>query len=82
MDIYNYFIKVGVPLKIEDDDRVFPMINKSKTIIDALYNQLINYNVTLNLNETVLQINNDDIKEIITNKNTYKTKKVIISTGG
>lgn len=82
MDIYNYFIKIGVPLKIEDDDRVFPMSNKSKTIIDALYNQLINYNVTLNLNETVLQINNDDIKEIVTNKNTYKTKKVIISTGG
>ena len=82
MDIYNYFINIGVPLKIEDEDRVFPISNKSKTIIDALYNQLTNHNVTLNLNETVLEINNNSIKEIVTNKNTYKTKKIIISTGG
>jgi predicted Rossmann fold flavoprotein len=82
-DIFDYFVKIGVPLKIEDNDRVFPVSNKSKTIIDALENQLKINNVVINLNEVVEAIENHDIYKIVTtNKNTYRTKAIIISTGG
>ena len=37
-DIYNYFNNLDVPLKVENDDRVFPISNSSKSVIEALYN--------------------------------------------
>jgi len=46
-----------------------------------LYNQLKNFNPDIKFEE-VLQIkNHNDYKEITTNKNTYKSKSVIIATG-
>lgn len=83
-DIYNYFSSSGVPLKVEDNDRVFPKSNKSQTIIDVLHKKLISNNVEINLNEKVKSIINHskDNKEIITDKGVYRAKKVIIATGG
>ena len=82
-DIFDYFVNIGVQLKIEYNDRVFPVSNKSKTIIYALEEQLKINNVLINLNEVVESIKNlDDYKIVETNKNTYKTKAIIISTGG
>jgi len=79
-EIYKYFKDLGVDLKVEDEDRVFPTSNKSKNIIDALYNELIKNNVEVHLNESVLNINSN--KEVTTNKGIYKTKNIIIATGG
>ena len=82
-DIYNYFESIGVKLKVEDHDRVFPQSNKAETIIEALYNELIKNEVDIHFNESVEDINiNNDIKEIKTNKDTYQAKNVIIATGG
>lgn len=82
-DIYHYFEDLGVKLKVEDNDRVFPQSNKASTITDALYNELVKNNVTINFNESVIKINiENDTKEITTDKGTYKTKNIIISTGG
>ncbi len=82
-DIYNYFTELGISLKIEDNDRVFPISNKSQTIIEALQNEMICNNVEIHLNEVVTDIvNNETFKEIITNIRSYTTKKLIIATGG
>lgn len=82
-DIYNYFNSIGVSLKIEELDRVFPKDNKSMTIINALYKQMLNNKVIINFNEKVKTINlKNKYKEVITNKKTYQTNKVIITTGG
>lgn len=82
-DIYNYFESLGVKLKVEDNDRVFPANNKASTIIDALYNELIKNNVIINFNESVESITIiNDKKEIKTNIDTYKTRNIIIATGG
>jgi hypothetical protein len=82
-DIYNYFKNIGVSLKIEDLDRVFPKDNKSLTIINALYKQMLNNKVTVNFNEQVKTIKiRDNYKEVITNKKTYQANKIIITTGG
>lgn len=82
-DIYNYFNTLGVKLKMEDDNRIFPMDNKSMTIINALNNELIKNKVEIMFNETVIDIktfNQDYI--VITNNKEYKTKKIVIATGG
>ncbi len=82
-EIVEYFRKLDVKLKVEDDDRVFPISNKSTTIIECLYNELVKNNVELNLNESVIEIQIlDNLKVVKTNKNTYETKNIIIATGG
>ncbi len=82
-DIYDYFTNLGVPLKIEEDDKVFPMDNKSTSIIKVLNREMLLNNVDINYNEKVFSIiNKDNYKEIVTDKNKYKTKSVVITTGG
>lgn len=82
-DIYDYFTQIGVPLKVEDENRVFPKDNKSKSIINALNHQLNLSKTEVHLNEAVLKIEIlNDYKNLITDKETYKTKNIIISTGG
>ncbi len=82
-DIYSYFEKLGVSLKVEDNNRVFPISNNAKTIIDVLYKELNKYKVAIHLNEYVEKIEiKENYKLVATNKNIYKTKKVIIATGG
>ena len=46
-DIMNFFESQGVHLKEEDHGRMFPVTNKSKTIIEALLNRLKELDVTL-----------------------------------
>lgn len=83
-DIYDYFTDSGVDLKVEDNDRVFPVSNKAQTIIDMLYKKMMFNNVDIHLNETVKKIINHekDDKEIVTDVRNYKSKKIIIATGG
>lgn len=82
-EIYDYFTNIGVPLVVEDNDRVFPKDNKSKSIINALHQQVIKNNVSINYNEQVISIKNiDDDYLVTTTKDSYRTKKVIIATGG
>ena len=78
-DIFDYFTNLGVPLKVEENNKVFPTDDKSSSIIEALKHELIRNNVEINFNEEVISIKEG---EVITNKNNYKTNKIIISTGG
>lgn len=75
-DIYNFFESNGVPLKEEEDNKIFPVSNKSKDILDVL---LKNSNAEINYNEEVLNISQG---EVVTNKSVYKTKNIVIATGG
>ena len=82
-EIYQYFEGLGVKLKVEDNDRVFPQSNKASTITEALYKELVKNNVTIHFNESVNNIHiNSGIKKISTNKDIYESKNVIIATGG
>ena len=81
-EIYNYFIKLGVHLKVEDNDRVFPSSNNSSSIVNALYKELEKYNVEIKYNCLVTDINRSDNGYlIIVNKNCFKTKNIIVATG-
>lgn len=83
-DIFDYFKNMGVLLKIEDNDRVFPVSNNVQNVIDALYKKMTMCRVEIHTNEYVKKIINigKHNKEIITNFGVYKAKKIIIATGG
>ncbi|MDD3452977.1 MAG: aminoacetone oxidase family FAD-binding enzyme [Bacilli bacterium] len=82
-DIYDYFNMNKVFLKVEDNDRVFPVSNKAKTIIDFFNNEIKNKNIDLHLNEYVKDIIiTDEYKIVSTNNNEYTTNKIVLATGG
>jgi predicted Rossmann fold flavoprotein len=83
-DVMNFFIENGVALKEEDHGRMFPVTDKSKTIVDALYNKLIELGVEVYTNTKVTKIKAKD-KQIIgieTETEDFTAPCVIISTGG
>jgi len=79
-DIYNFFIDNNVPLKEEDENKIFPASDKAVDILNTL---LKNINKKINYNECVEEIiyKENNIK-IITNKDIYTTKNLIVATGG
>lgn len=85
LDVINYFEKMGVPLKVERGDRVFPKSDKSSDIINALKKSLINKNVEIMLNMRIRSINieNGTVKNLVTDKGKIiKGDHFIICTGG
>lgn len=82
-DIWDFFSKNNVPLIEEKDNRVFPKSQKAKDILNVLLNLSIKNGTKIIYNEEVTKIeNNDTSKKVITNKNEYKCKYLIIATGG
>ena len=80
----NFFESLGLSLKTERGNRVFPASDKSSDVINVLKKEIERLNITVLYNETVIRLNSDNksITEIITDKNTYVPDKVIIATGG
>ncbi|AJA48015.1 pyridine nucleotide-disulfide oxidoreductase family protein [Clostridium pasteurianum DSM 525 = ATCC 6013] len=84
-DVMNYFENMGIRLKVERGDRVFPKSDKSSDIINALKRSLENKNVEIMLNTRISSINieNGNIKSLVTDeKNIIKGDHFIICTGG
>ncbi|GAE92881.1 dehydrogenases [Gracilibacillus boraciitolerans JCM 21714] len=83
-DIIDYFEGLGVPLKEEDHGRMFPLSNKSSDVVNALLNQLDEWNVSVRKNTSVNTINfGDTYHEIILDDGTkLVTKAIVIAAGG
>ncbi len=86
-DTVAFFEKRGVSLKIEDDGRMFPTTNSSKTIIDCFLNEAKRLGIRVLKHSAVTNIKllEDEIAEntweITSIKHTYKAKKVVIASG-
>ncbi|MCR4563535.1 MAG: NAD(P)/FAD-dependent oxidoreductase [Clostridiales bacterium] len=83
-DTMDFFESLGVPLKIERGNRVFPVSDKSVDIVDAL-NGFVKLNGVKRITERVtsLIIENGEIKGVkCENGNEYFADAVIVSTGG
>lgn len=50
-DVFDWFGKRGVELKVEEDNRVFPVSDNSQTIIDCFLREAENKKVEIRLNE-------------------------------
>jgi predicted Rossmann fold flavoprotein len=83
--LINFLEELGLNVKTERGNRVFPQSDKSSDVINALKNELIRQNVSVYLNEKVekIVINDYTIKEVFTNKKRmFQGANIIIATGG
>jgi len=82
--VMAYFESLGVKLVTRDDGKVFPKSLQSSEIINTLVSQITKEMAhDIKYDEAVCQIGiKENIYEIITEKETYLTKRVIIATGG
>lgn len=80
----NFFEELGVKLKIERGNRVFPVSEKSSDIVKALALFMEKNNVDLRLNTKVTEIifNGDKITGVIANGEIIEADEVILATGG
>lgn len=80
----DFFENLGLPLKIERGNRVFPASDKSSDVIKALSEGAKRAGVKIKLNEkvTALTVENGIVTEIKTDKGSYFPDKAVICTGG
>ena len=81
-DTMEWFENRGVPLKIEDDNRIFPVSNSSQSIIDCLTKSASDAGVKVIFNQNVSSVSaKEDQFEIITNSETFYADKLLIAAG-
>lgn len=83
-DTMDFFEDEGVPLKIERGNRVFPVSDSSKDIVDALYNAAKRAGVKFKKGRAVdLKIENGAVTGVVTEDGeTIPAARVLIATGG
>lgn len=79
----SFFETHGCPLKTERGNRVFPVTDRSQSILDCLQKELRRLKVTVR-SETAEALLSDGqrITGVKTKQNAYETKWVILATGG
>ena len=81
-DTIEWFEKKGVPLKIEEDGRMFPESNSSKTIIDCFLDEAERLHVEVLKQHPVKSIQKEENDWMVeTEQTNYKAKKIVIATG-
>ncbi|MFW2579896.1 NAD(P)/FAD-dependent oxidoreductase, partial [Aliarcobacter butzleri] len=78
-----FFAKIGVETIARDGFRVFPVNHSSSIILSALDEELQRVGVEVECSVAIETIKKEDDVFIITSKDkTYKSKNIIIATGG
>ncbi len=81
-DTIAFFEARGVPLKIEEDGRMFPVSNSSQTIIDCFMGEVDRLGITVIKNCSVTGIKKSDNGFIVQSiKKEYQAKKILVATG-
>lgn len=81
-DTFQWFDDRGVPLKIEDDDRVFPEANTSQVIIDCFQNAVDNLGIKVLTNHGVNSVCKNNNKWLVkTKEKAFEVDKVVIAAG-
>ena len=84
-DVFDWFEKRGLNLKIESDNRVFPVSNSSLDVIRCLKKNAINNGVEISIKFFVKEIlkTSDNLFTIFNSeKKSIIAKNIILSTGG
>lgn len=87
LDVMNFFESLGVPLKTERGNRVFPVSDKAADIVNALKARIKELDIKI-INERAEKIITDNslekpfVKGVKCGKNTYTANNVILCTGG
>jgi len=81
-DTIEWFEKRGVPLKIEEDGRMFPESNTSQTIIDCFLKETERLGVAILKNHSVKEIQKEnEAWHISTEKGDFTSEKLVMATG-
>jgi predicted Rossmann fold flavoprotein len=81
-DTMDWFQQRNVELKIEEDNRIFPVSDSSLTIMETLMNEAEKNKVEIHLGETVQSIQkNKNNFTINTKSNDYEFERVIFTPG-
>nr|WP_191858765.1 NAD(P)/FAD-dependent oxidoreductase [Hanstruepera ponticola] len=82
-DTIEWFEKRGVELKIEDDGRMFPITDSSKTIVDCFLNEAKKHHVEVFYSKNVSKIIPTDNLgfKLETTDEKFSCKKLLIATG-
>ncbi len=81
-DTMEWFEQRNVPLKIENDNRIFPESNSSQTIINAMVEEVENKNFQVHTKSVVLEIEQKEDQYLITTStNSYRANYVVYTTG-
>jgi predicted Rossmann fold flavoprotein len=83
-DLMKFFRINGLEMKVEENGRVFPVTDKSKSVVEVLEISLDRVNVEVVYNYRLEHLRKDgSIFKLLSTKNTgIKASKVIIATGG
>jgi len=82
-EVINFFEIRGVPLKEERGDRMFPVSDKSASILNCLLFEIKRKSIDIYYNFNVKNITkNNDLFQISGGNETIVAKKIIITTGG
>ena len=82
-DVMGFFEERGVPLKIEEDGRVFPQSDSSQSIIDCLQEEVHKHGIKVLKNSSVKafeKLENGDWQVTTMNKH-YQARILLLATG-
>lgn len=78
----KFFSDLGLEYYNDEEGRVYPISNSAKSVVDVLVNNLEN-KVDIFCEQKVIEINlKDDKFEILTDKESFSCKKLVIASGG
>lgn len=79
----RFFEDLGVKLKIEASGKYFPADDKASSVLNALLKKLEELNVKIYLSAKINNITfNEGLFTLASDKETFRTEKVIVTTGG
>ena len=84
-DTVQWFKERGVELKTEEDGRMFPVTDDSRTIINCLLNEAQKYGVTVRTQTPVEQIeplSNGRFNIFISGEKPHQADAIVVATGG
>lgn len=85
-DTVAFFEERNIPLKIEEDGRMFPVSNSSQTIIDCFLNEVSRLGIQILKHSSVTEIasleeGGEKIWQVTSIRNAYLAKKLLVATG-
>ncbi len=82
-DTIRWFAEKGVPLKAEDDNRMFPVTDDSQTIINCFLAEAKRHCIDIKTQQEVTALVRADTRwRVVVAGMEFRTEKVLIATGG
>lgn len=82
--VVQWFKEKGVPLKTEEDGRMFPVTDNSQTIIDCFLREAINHKIKIEAGEGVESIVKTDtaFNVLCLSGKRFSARKILVAIGG